>query len=72
VRALSTCDRILLLTPDSPVERRDRGAIHLQLKQYARALRDLMAYVELAPHARDIGRVKRQIREIRQLIAQMN
>ncbi len=72
VRALSTCDRILLLTPDSPIERRDRGAIHLQLKKYARALRDLMVYVELAPHARDIGRVKRQIREIRQLIAQMN
>ncbi len=72
VRALSTCDRILLLTPDSPIERRDRGAIHLQLKRYARAIRDLMTYVELAPHARDIGRVKRQIREIRQLIAQMN
>ena len=72
VRALSTCDRILLLMPDSPVEWRDRGAIHLQLKQYARALRDLMAYVELAPHARDTGSVERQIREIRQLIAQMN
>jgi regulator of sirC expression with transglutaminase-like and TPR domain len=72
VRALSTCDRILLLIPDSPIERRDRGAIHLQLKQYARAVRDLMVYVELAPHASDISKVKRQIREIRQLIAQMN
>jgi regulator of sirC expression with transglutaminase-like and TPR domain len=72
VRALSTCDRILLLMPDSPIERRDRGAIHLQLKQYARALRDLVVYVELAPRASDTSKVKRQIREIRQLIAQMN
>src|SRR5215469_11148782 len=70
VRALAACDRILLLTPDSPFERRDRGAIHLQLKQYARALRDLVLYVELAPRASDTSKVKRQIQEIRQLIAQ--
>jgi len=72
VRALSICDRILLLAPHSPLERRDRGAIHLQLKHYARALRDLKAYVALAPQANDISRIQRQISEIRQLIAMLN
>jgi regulator of sirC expression with transglutaminase-like and TPR domain len=71
-RALSVCDRILLLAPDSPTERRDRGAIHLQLKHYSRALRDLKAYIVLAPHANDISRIQQQIREIRQMIALLN
>jgi len=72
LRALSICDRILLLMPDSAIEWRDRGAIHLQLKNYARSLHDLMAYIKLAPEASDVSRVRRQIKEIRQMIAQMN
>jgi regulator of sirC expression with transglutaminase-like and TPR domain len=72
LRALSICDRILLITPHSPIERRDRGAIHLQLKNYARALRDLKAYVALAPKANDIKLIQRQIREIHQMIALLN
>ncbi len=71
-RALSSCDRILLLVPQAPVERRDRGIIHLHLKHHARALRDLKAYVELAPEAEDIAEVKQQISAIRQIIALMN
>ena len=72
IRALSICDRILLLAPHSPIERRDRGAIHHQLKLYARALHDLKAYVALAPQANDISRIQRQIREIRQMLALLN
>lgn len=72
VRALSICDRILLLTPDSAIEWRDRGAIHLQLKNYARSLHDLTAYIKLAPEASDVSKVRRQVKEIRQMIAQMN
>jgi regulator of sirC expression with transglutaminase-like and TPR domain len=72
VRALSICDRILLLALDSPTERRDRGAIHLQLKHYSRALRDLKAYIALAPHANDVNRIQRQIREIHQMLALLN
>jgi regulator of sirC expression with transglutaminase-like and TPR domain len=72
VRALSICDRILLLVPQAPIECRDRGIIHLHLKHHARALRDLKAYVELAPEAGDIAEVKRQISSIRQIIAMMN
>lgn len=71
-RALSICDRILLIAPHSPIERRDRGAIHLQLKNYSRALRDLRAYIALAPQANDLKLIQRQIREIRQMIALLN
>jgi len=71
-RALSVCDRIVLLIPQAPIERRDRGIIHLHLKHHARALRDLKAYVELAPEAEDTAEVKRQISAIRQIIAMMN
>jgi len=71
-RALSISDRILLLVPHAALERRDRGIIHLHLKHHARALRDLKAYVELAPEAEDVTEVKRQISSIRQIIAMMN
>ena len=72
VRALSICDRLLLLVPDAPVERRDRGIVHLQLKHHAQALRDLRAYVEFEPEADDAAEVRRQISAIRQIIAMMN
>lgn len=72
VRVLSICDRLLLLAPNAPVERRDRGAVHLQLKHYASALHDLVAYVELVPQASDVSRIRQQIKEIRQMIALMN
>ncbi len=71
-RALSICDRLVLLLPRSPLERRDRGAVHFQLKHYARALRDLSTYTELAPHAADTDEIRQQIKTLRQIIAMMN
>ena len=71
-RALPICDYIVLLLPRSPLERRDRGAIHFQLKHYTRALHDLTAYAELAPHASDVDEIRQQIKTLRQIIAMMN
>ncbi len=71
-RALSICDRLVLLLPRSPLERRDRGAVHFQLKHYARALHDLSTYTELAPHAADTDEIRQQIKTLRQIIAMMN
>lgn len=71
-RALSICDRILLLNPRLPIEVRDRGIVSFHLKRYSRALRDLNAYIELAPQAEDIADVRQQIKIIRQLLAMMN
>jgi regulator of sirC expression with transglutaminase-like and TPR domain len=71
-RALSICERILLLSPNAALEHRDRGVVLLHLKRYARALRDFSAYIELAPEAEDINEIRRQIKVIRQIIAMMN
>lgn len=71
-RALNACDRILLINPKMPVEVRDRGVVHFQLKYYARALHDLNTYLELSPHATDLQEVRQQIKLIRQMIAMMN
>jgi len=70
--ALAMCDRIILLIPRSPVEWRDRGVVHLQLKHYARAIKDLNAYLELAPKAEDLEVVQKQIKAIRNFIAMLN
>jgi regulator of sirC expression with transglutaminase-like and TPR domain len=71
-RALSTCDRIVMLAPDTAIERKDRGIVHLHLKHYTRAIRDFNAYLELAPLADDAEDVRRQIKAIRQTIAMLN
>ena len=72
LRALSACDRIVMLAPDTALERKDRAIVHLHLKHYTRAIRDFTAYVELAPHAEDVEDVRRQIKTIRQMIAMLN
>jgi regulator of sirC expression with transglutaminase-like and TPR domain len=69
---IAVCDRLLLLDPRSATEWRDRGMIHLQLKQYGRALRDLRTYMELAPQAQDRDEILGHIKTIRQMIAMMN
>lgn len=71
-KTLAICDFLILLLPQAAIERRDRGVIHLQLKHYSRALRDLTAYIELAPHANDRYEIQNQMKSIRQLIAMMN
>ncbi len=71
-RALTVCDRLLLLRPQYPGELRDRGVVLFHLRHYSHALRDLNAYVELAPQADDLSEVRQQIKMIRQIIAMMN
>jgi regulator of sirC expression with transglutaminase-like and TPR domain len=71
-RALVMCDHLVLLLPQAPLERRERGAVHLQLKHYTRALQDLSAYAELAPAGQDTEEIRRQIKTLRQIIAKMN
>lgn len=70
--ALAVCDRLLLLVPVSPIEWRDRGIVHLQLKHYGRALRDLRTYVRLAPNAEDRDEILGHIKTLRQIIAMLN
>jgi regulator of sirC expression with transglutaminase-like and TPR domain len=72
IRALAICDLLILLHPQAPTERRDRGIIHLELKHYAHALYDLQGYTQLAPQSEDRYEMLNHIKTIRQIIAMMN
>ena len=69
---LMICDLLLLLHPDAAIELRDRGHIHLQLKHYGLAYRDLTAYLKLAPQASDRYEILNHLKIIRQTIAKLN
>ncbi len=70
--ALTTCDLLLMLTPRSAVERRDRGLILLQQKRYSRAIHDLTMYTELAPKADDRDEILNYVKMARQMLAMLN
>jgi regulator of sirC expression with transglutaminase-like and TPR domain len=64
VRTLWVIDRLLLLFPGDPEERRDRGLVSARLGGTGAALQDLRAYLDAAPQAADA-------REVRELAAEL-
>lgn len=48
-KALACCDRILLIAPEDPVERRDRGLVYRELECFTPALDDLDYFLEALP-----------------------
>jgi regulator of sirC expression with transglutaminase-like and TPR domain len=65
VRSLWVTDRLVLLAPDDPAERRDRGLVEARLGGVAAALGDLEAYLEAAPGAEDAPRVRELAAQLR-------
>ena len=57
-RALSTVERLLLLRPDSPGERRDRGMLLVKLRRASEAIQQLQEYLDYAPQAADALRIR--------------
>jgi regulator of sirC expression with transglutaminase-like and TPR domain len=70
--ALAICDLIIILLPHVGIEQRDRGFLHLELKHYGKAMKDLAAYLELNPEADDRYEIRKHIKDIKQTIAQLN
>lgn len=64
-RTLAAIDRILLLIPNSLIERRDRGLIHYREGHLLKAREDLKFYLLNHPNAQDAF-------EIQQVISQIN
>ncbi|MBR9989989.1 MAG: transglutaminase family protein [Gemmatimonadetes bacterium] len=58
VRALSTIERILLVSPDSADDERDRGIVLTRLGRGDEAAGALRRYLELRPNAPDTARVQ--------------
>jgi regulator of sirC expression with transglutaminase-like and TPR domain len=64
-RALWVVDRLLLLQPDDPVERRDRGLVEARLGGARAAAVDLEAYLAAVPDADDADEVRSVLRQLR-------
>jgi regulator of sirC expression with transglutaminase-like and TPR domain len=64
-RALTCCDRILLLAPQRPNELLDRATVHEQLGWAAAALADLEAVLELVPDGRPAALLRERCNALR-------
>jgi regulator of sirC expression with transglutaminase-like and TPR domain len=64
-RALWVVDRLLLLRPGDPIERRDRGLVEARLGGATAAAADLEAYLEAVPGADDADEVRGMVAQLR-------
>lgn len=71
-RALGCCDRILLLTPDSPIEHRDRGLVHERLECHSSALIDYQRFLALSPDDETAPTVAQRVRELQKRVRHLN
>jgi regulator of sirC expression with transglutaminase-like and TPR domain len=71
-RVLPICDLLIMLNPRAAEEWRDRGLIHLQLKHYSHAIKNLKVYIEFAPEASDRYEILNYIKTARQMLAMLN
>lgn len=70
--ALVASDRLLMLTPTSAPEVRDRGWLYHRLDCFRAALADYRRYLELAPLASDAEEVRARVIELEVLAARVN
>jgi regulator of sirC expression with transglutaminase-like and TPR domain len=71
-QALSAVERILLLTPTSPTEHRDRGSLLAQLDELPEAIKEAQLYLQLAPAAPDALQVREQLKALQIRQAMLN
>jgi len=64
-RALWVVDRLLLLAPEDPIERRDHGLLAARLGGTSAAIADLEAYLAAAPGAADAQEVRALVEQLR-------
>ncbi len=72
VRALWVIDRLLLLSPGSLEERRDRGLVSARLGGAKSAVKDLEAYLEGSPTAGDAEEVASLLEELKASTTYLN
>jgi regulator of sirC expression with transglutaminase-like and TPR domain len=63
-KALAAIERILLIRPDAPDEVRDRGMVLARTGKTDEAIESLTRYMELAPAAPDLSKVKLLLEEL--------
>ncbi len=65
-RLLNAIECMLLLSPEMPMEIRDRGFVHYQLGHLQAALHDLQRYLDLSEEAPDAAVISQHIIALRQ------
>jgi regulator of sirC expression with transglutaminase-like and TPR domain len=71
-RVLNVQQRLVILLPGEPVERRDRGYVYAQLECPHAAIDDLQAYLATQPTAEDRVAIVEQIAVLRQAAGRLN
>ena len=72
LKALSTMNRLLLITPNSPDDVRERGGIYEQLECFQAALDDYERYLQLDPSAHDASEVRNRVVALARAVAGIN
>jgi regulator of sirC expression with transglutaminase-like and TPR domain len=67
-RALAMIDLLIALEPQAALERRDRGMVHYQLRQYDQALEDLEIFLDSAPSDADTEGIEGLVSRLRVLL----
>lgn len=71
-RALTVCNRILQIRPDSLDDLRDRGELFAALDCHRAAFDDLRRYLKLRPGAADAGLVRERVIDLQARVAQLH
>ena len=64
-RALGVVERLMMISPTSPLESRSRGILLARLGRHTDAANQLEAYLRISPSANDWTRVRELVRELR-------
>jgi regulator of sirC expression with transglutaminase-like and TPR domain len=66
LRCLAACERILLVDPDTVMEKRDRGVLYYQLGRWVEARQDLEDYLAQIPQVQDRPLIHQLLDRIKQ------
>ncbi|HEY9658054.1 MAG TPA: tetratricopeptide repeat protein, partial [Allocoleopsis sp.] len=70
LKALAAIERILLLLPDSIVDRRDRGLLYYKLGRWTEARQELEEYLVQVPTAQDASAIWELLRRMQNSAAE--
>lgn len=71
-RLLDVLNRMLVLSPRSRPDLRDRGLVYQRLECWRPALQDLTDYLDLEPDAADLAEIRARVIELRSRCARLN
>ena len=71
-KGLAMVDMMLMVQPEDLDQYRDRGLLHLQLRQFEAATKDLNHYLKVVPDSEDKEEIEEHLKELKRIRAMMN